>query len=246
MSTTRRTMLERTGLATLGALIPGCASTPTRSLRAAAVEPPEAPAMPEYTAKPLPFDPTKMVGLSEKLLTSHHDNNYVGAVKKLAGVRAELAAVGPSTPGFVLHGLSQGELTFKHSVVLHELYFGNLVGGGSKGSATAKLLSEKFGGAAAWEERFRALGASLGGGSGWAILELDLHEKVPRMYSAADHAQGLSSGVPLLVLDMYEHSYHMDYGAAAAEYIDAFFANLHWEEIDRRTEVALRLAAASP
>lgn len=244
MSTTRRTMLERTGLAALGAMLPGCATAPAVS--ATAPEPSEAESMPQYTAKPLPFDPTKLPGLSEKLLTSHHANNYMGAVKKLDGVRAELAAVGPSTPGFVLHGLSQGELTFKHSVVLHELYFGNLVGGGSKGSATTKLLSDRFGGAAAWEERFRALGASLGGGSGWAILELDLHEKVPRMYSAADHAQGLSSGVPLVVLDMYEHSYHMDYGAAAAGYIDAFFANLHWEEIDRRTELALRIAEMLP
>ena len=200
--------------------------------------------MPEYTPKPLPFDPTKLTGLSEKLLRSHHENNYVGAVKKLVGVREQLEVVGADTPGYVLHGLAQGELTFKHSVVLHELYFGNLVGGGSSGKTTQSLLASHFGGAAAWEERFRALGASLGGGSGWAILELDLHEKVPRMYSSADHAQGLSSGVPLLVLDMYEHSYHMDYGTAAAKYIDAFFANLHWEEIDRRTEVASTIAQA--
>jgi len=200
--------------------------------------------MPEYAAKPLPFDATKLPGLSEKLLRSHHENNYVGAVKKLNGVRQQLAALASDTPGYVLHGLAQGELTFKHSVVLHELYFANLVGGGSRGSATKTLLAEHLGGAAAWEQRLVALGASLGGGSGWAILELDLHEKVPRMYSAADHAQGLSSGVPLLVLDMYEHSYHMDYGTAAGKYIDAFFANLHWEEIDRRTAIALRVAEA--
>jgi Fe-Mn family superoxide dismutase len=191
-----------------------------------------------YAPQPLPFDPTKLTGLSEKLLRSHHENNYTGAVKKLAGVRSELAAVTADTPGYVLHGLAQGEHAFKHSVVLHELYFGNLVGGGSKGSTTAKWLSDHFGGAAAWAQRFRALG----GGSGWAIVGLDLHEKVPRMYTAADHTQGMSSGLPLLVLDMYEHSYHMDYGTAAARYIDAFFANLHWEEIDRRTERARKVA----
>lgn len=246
MKTTRRTILEQTGLAGLGALLPGCASSPARPTTALAgpAGPNGTDAMAPYAPKPLPFDPTKLPGLSEKLLVSHHDNNYVGAVKKLDGVRAELAGVGPETPGFVLHGLAQGELTFKNSVVLHELYFGNLVGGGSAGSSTGKLLADFFGGAAAWEQRFRALGASLGGGSGWAIVELDLHEKVPRMYSAADHTQGLSSGVPLLVLDMYEHSYAMDYGTAAAKYIDAFFANLHWEEIDRRTERALKIAEA--
>ena len=101
----------------------------------------------------------------------------------------------------------------------------------------------QLGGAAAWEHRFRALGRSLGGGSGCAILEYDLHARGPRMCSAADLAQGLSSGVPLLVLDMYEHSYHMDYGPAAANYIDAFWANVHWQEVDRRLEVALTVAA---
>lgn len=195
----------------------------------------------ERAPKSLPFDPTRFTGLSEKLLRSHHENNYMGAVKKLNGVRQRLAETTAETPGYVLHGLAQGELTFKHSVVLHELYFGNLAPGGSAGSVTTKLLAERLGGATAWESRFRALAASLAGGSGWAIIEYDLHERTPRMYSAADHAQGLSSGIPLLVLDMYEHSYHMDYGAAAAGYIDAFFANLSWEEIDRRTELALRL-----
>jgi superoxide dismutase, Fe-Mn family len=296
MKTTRRTVLEHTPLAALGLLLPGCATRAPADPRTTI--PSETPLMTEYAPQPLPFDPTKLTGLSEKLLRSHHENNYVGAVKKLNAARARLAALEPDAPGFVLHGLAQGELAFKHSVVLHELYFGNLVGGGSSGTATVELLAAHFGGAAGWEQRFRALGASLGGGSGWAILEfdlhelyfgnlvgggsngvttktlltdhyggaatweerlralgqslgggsgwaileLDLHERVPRMYSADDHSQGLSSGIPLLVLDMYEHSYHMDYGAAAAKYIDAFFANLHWDEIDRRTERALKVA----
>ena len=241
MPTTRRELLVRTGALGAASILPGCATTTAR----APATPPDTDApMTDYTAQPLPFDPTTLPGLSEKLLRSHHENNYAGAVKKLNAARGRLAELTPDTPGFVLHGLAQGELAFKHSVVLHELYFGNLTGGGSKADKTRRLLSDHFGGAAAWVERFRALGASLGGGSGWAILELDLHENIPRMYTAADHTQGLSSGLPLLVLDMYEHSYHMDYGTAAAKYIDAFFANLHWEEIDRRTDRALKIAEA--
>ena len=197
--------------------------------------------MTEYVPRPLPFDPRGLPGLSEKLLRSHYDNNYKGAVTRLNDARQRLAEIDADTPGYVLHGLTQSELTFKHSVVLHELYFGNLAAGGSSGSVTTKLLAQHFGSAAAWESRFRALAASLAGGSGWTILEYDLHERIPRMYTAVDHAPGLSSGIPLLALDMYEHSYHMDYGAAAAGYIDAVFANLDWEEIDRRTELALRV-----
>ncbi|MGH1341645.1 MAG: superoxide dismutase [Nannocystales bacterium] len=191
---------------------------------------------------PLPFDPTRLPGLSERLLRSHHENNYTGAVKKLNTARAQLQTLPADAPGFVLGGLAKSELAFNHSVTLHELYFGNLTGGGSKGSATRGLLADHFGGDAAWEARFRALGQSLGGGSGWAILEFDLRLGVPRMYVAGDHSQGLSTGIPLLVLDMYEHSYHMDYGTAAARYIDAFFANVHWEEVDRRTEQARQVA----
>lgn len=240
MKTTRRHLLERTSLATLGGLLPSCASA---SVPPSLAEPGGNAQADEYQGVPLPFDPTQLTGLSEQLLRSHHDNNYVAAVEKLNGVRQRLKEVGPDAPGYVLGGLAQGELAFKHSVVLHELYFGHLVGGGSSGSMTRDMLSKHFGGAPEWERRFRALGLSLGGGSGWAILEYDLHEKRPRMYTAADHSQGLSSGVPLIVLDMYEHSYHMDYGTAAAKYIDAFFANLHWEEVDRRTTVAMDACA---
>jgi Fe-Mn family superoxide dismutase len=242
MFTTRRTMLEQTSLAALAALLPTCTSSTANTNET--TSPVRRDVMSPYEPKPLPFDPTKLPGLSEKLLRSHHENNYTGAVKKLNDVRQRLADLNADAPGYVLHGLAQGELAFKHSAVLHELYFGNLVGGGSSASATAKLLSDHFGGAAAWEQRFRALGASLGGGSGWAILTYDLHERVPRMYSAADHTQGLTFGIPLLVLDMYEHSYHMDYGTAVAKYIDAFFANLHWEEIDKRLAAALRVSEA--
>ncbi|MCX4242772.1 superoxide dismutase [Paraliomyxa miuraensis] len=235
-------MIRTTSLAATAAWLPQCRSVTASTATEPLVTPAQgAEPMLQYTPKPLPFDPTTLAGLSEKLMRSHYDNNYLGAVRKLDGVRQRLAETTDDAPGYVLHGLAQGELAFKHSVVLHELYFGGLVGGGSSGSATTALLAERFGGAAAWESRFRALGASLAGGSGWAIVEYDLHERAPRMYTAVDHGQGLSSGIPLLVLDMYEHSYHMDYGTAAARYIDAYLANVHWEEIDRRTERALRL-----
>lgn len=50
---------------------------------------------------------------------------------------------------------------------------------------------------------------------------------------AADHTHGLAGGTPILALDMYEHSYHIDYGAAAAKYVDAFMQNIHWQHVSR-------------
>ena len=198
-----------------------------------------------HVAKPLPFDPKKLPGLSEKLLVSHHDKNYAGAVKNLNGVEEQLSKIGPETPGFAVAGLEAAKLKFTNSMILHELYFENLGGGGSPaGSQSERALAQAYGSHARWEELFRALGNSLGGGSGWAILDWDFHARGPRIYWAGDHTSAVASGVPLLVMDMYEHAYAIDYGASAKDYVDAFFKNVQWAEVERRLGQALKGDAA--
>ena len=81
---------------------------------------------------------------------------------------------------------------------------------------------------------------SLAGGSGWAVLDFNFRTADLRVYGSGNHTQSLASGAPLLVMDMYEHAYHMDYGASAAAYIEAFLANVRWEEVNRRYERALK------
>ena len=193
---------------------------------------------------PLPFDAAKIPGLSEKLLTSHWQNNYGGAVKNLNKVEEQFAGVTKDTPGFVVAGLKERELLFTNSVILHEHYFGNLGGNGKPGGAAASAISDCFGGLARWEELFRATGMSLSGGSGWTVLDLNFHTGDLRTYWAGNHTQGLAFGQPLLVLDMYEHAYAIDYGASAAKYVDAFMANVNWDEVQRRYERALRALKA--
>jgi len=188
-----------------------------------------------HAIQPLPFDPRKLAGLSEKLIVSHHDNNYAGAVKNLNKVEETLAQVGPDTPGFTVAGLEAAKLKFTNSMILHELYFGNLGGDGkAAGSQVDRALAQAYGSRARWEELFRALGNALGGGSGWAILDWDFHARGPRIYWAGDHTNALAFGAPLLVMDMYEHAYSMDYGASAKDYVDAFFKNIQWAEVERR------------
>jgi len=198
-----------------------------------------------HVPKPLPFDPKKLPGLSEKLLVSHHDKNYAGAVKNLNDVEAALAKVGADTPGFTVAGLEAAKLKFTNSMILHELYFANLGGGGGAvGSETERVLLQAYGSLPRWEQAFRALGNALGGGSGWAILDWDFHAHGPRIYWAGDHTNALSLGAPLLVMDMYEHAYAMDYGASAKEYIEAFFKNVQWAEVERRLGRAQKADAA--
>ena len=186
-----------------------------------------------YAPQPaaLPFDPKSVPGLSEKLLTSHHDNNYVGAVKRLAAIEAQLAGLDPSTaPGFVLNGLKRESLIAWNSMTLHELYFAGLGTGGAStpSPALGAALERSFGSHGRWAAEFSAMGKALGGGSGWVVLAWSPRDKRLTNQWAADHTMSLAGGAPLLVLDMYEHAYAMDYGAKAAAYVDAVMKVIDW------------------
>jgi Fe-Mn family superoxide dismutase len=191
-----------------------------------------------YLPKPLPFAPGKLKGISERLITSHFENNYSGAVKNLNNAEKELAQVNRDTPGFVASGLAQSALIFQNSMILHEAYFGNLGGNGKPQGKIEKKLSELYGSFGRWEMLFRQIAAGLAGGSGWVILSYDLRNRRPVTQWSGNHSQVGAFSIPLLVMDMYEHAYQMDYGAAAAKYVDAFFQNINWEAVEKRYEAA--------
>jgi Fe-Mn family superoxide dismutase len=217
-------------------------ATGTANAETAAVTPPRAAHVP----KPLPFDAAKLAGLSERLILSHWENNYGGSVKALNLIETRLVAAMADSefPPLVYGDMKREQLHRTGSVVLHELYFGNLGGNGKPGGAVQNALASVFGSAGAWEAEFRRTAASLGGGSGWTVLALNGHTGALVNYWMWDHMHAPAAAVPLLVLDMYEHSYAMDYGAAAARYIDAFMKNVNWEEVDRRFAAARRTTGA--
>jgi len=191
-----------------------------------------------HAPRPLPFDPRSLAGLSERLIVSHHENNYGGAIRNLNNLEKQLAQVTKDTPAFVVGGLRQHELMYRNSMTLHEAYFGNLGGDGRPDGAIAEAIAGAYGSVDAWETHFRLTGASLGGGSGWAILAFELATGELRTFWSGHHTQALAGALPLLVMDMYEHAYQMDYGAGALKYIDAFFANIQWDAVNRRLELA--------
>ena len=102
-----------------------------------------------------------------------------------------------------------------------------------------KALTAAFGSVKNWEKEFRLIGAGLGGGSGWVMLAWNTHTQTLENYWMADHMHAPASSQPILVMDMYEHSYHMDYGAAATQYVDAFFKNINWKVVASRLDKAL-------
>ena len=185
---------------------------------------------------PLPFDPKSLKGISEKLIQSHWENNYSGAIKALNNVRGRLtqASSDANTPPYVYNGLKREQLIRTGSVVLHELYFANLGGDGKAGADTRTRIAASFGTFDAWESEFRKIGQGLGGGSGWVVLGFNRRLKLLENYWLADHASNPADTTPILVMDMYEHAYQMDYGAAAPKYIDAFFSNIQWDAVAKR------------
>jgi len=190
-----------------------------------------------FHARPISFKPPRLKGLSARLIASHYENNYGGAVRRLNAIRGDLAALDPaSAPGFRLNGLKREELIATNSMLLHEAYFEALgeAGGGDPTGALAEAISRDFGSLAKWRAEFVAMGHALGGGSGWVLLTKSPRDGTLSNVWAADHTHGLAGGTPVLALDMYEHAYHLDFGSNAAAYVDAFMNNLHWERIGAR------------
>ncbi len=192
----------------------------------------------DHQPAPLPFDPAKLRGLSEKLLRSHHENNYTGAVKRLNLIQQQLGGLPKDAAPYQVGSLKREELIATNSMLLHERYFGNLGGDGKASGSVVELIKAEYGSLETWEQEFRQTGLALGGGSGWVVLAFDPHQKAAHTYWLWDHTHSLALGTPLLVMDMYEHAYAMDYGANTRGYVDAFFQNLNWEEVNRRAERA--------
>src|SRR5499433_1008786 len=187
-----------------------------------------------YDIKALSRDPRKLKGLSEKLIVSHWENNYGGAVKRLNAITGQLATMDFSTvPVFVVNGLKREELIAMNSMILHELYFDGLGADGEPDRALQEALVRDFGSFERWRTEFVAMGKAMGGGSGWVLLTHS--PRAGRLINqwAADHTHGLAGSNVILALDMYEHSYHLDYGAAAAKYVDAFMENIRWDNVSQ-------------
>jgi len=198
-----------------------------------------------YQLRPLTLNPDQLSGLSSRLITSHHENNYAGAVKRLNAVRSELAALDWSAAAtFTINGLKREELIAANSAFLHELYFDNLGGNGVLPSCGLSIaFTRDFGSVEAWRSQFTGLAKAMGGGSGWALLSWSSRESRLINHWAADHTHLLAGATPVLALDMYEHAYHLDFGAKAGAYVDAFMANIPWDKVYKRYGAAVEADA---
>lgn len=187
-----------------------------------------------YGVKPLSCDPGRIRGMSERMIISHYENNYGGAVKRLNLIDEKLAELDyASAPGFLINGLKREQLIATNSMILHEVFFDSLGDASEPDAALKEALARDFGSYDRWRAEFLAMGKALGGGSGWVLLTWSPRDRKLVNQWASDHCHTLAGATPILALDMYEHSYHIDYGAKAASYVDVFMEAINWSNVQR-------------
>jgi Fe-Mn family superoxide dismutase len=200
-----------------------------------------------YRIRQIHCRPWTLNGLSLKLIESHYENNYGGALRRLNAITEQLEALDvANAPGHVLNALKREQLVALNSTLLHELYFASLGGDGQPTQGMAQALADDFGSLERWRAEFRAMGYALGGGSGWVLLTYVPRDGRLINQYASEHSQSVAGGVPVLALDMYEHAYHIDFGANAKAYVDTFMRNIDWPALEARCADARKVAPPRP
>jgi Fe-Mn family superoxide dismutase len=207
------------------------------------------PSARQYEPKPLPFA-GKLTGISEKTIQIHHDKLYVGYVAKMKEVAEKLAAMRENADALAaanqsyseLRGLRDGETFATNGVYLHEHYFNVLGGKGKAEGSLVDAIAEKWGSLETFMGMFSASGMAM---RGWVVLAWDTHVGRLKIYGADAHNQGGVWGcIPVLVLDVYEHAYFIDYGSDRKAYIADWWKNLDWEAATKVYEAAKKVSFA--
>jgi Fe-Mn family superoxide dismutase len=192
------------------------------------------PSAPEYVVKPLPFK-NKLAGISEKTIEIHHDKLYAGYVAKMNEVNAKLVAMRDNAEAIAaanqsfseLRALRMGETFATNGVYLHEFYFNCLGGDGKPAGDLAKAIAKKWGSVEKFIEIFSATGMAV---RGWVVLCYDTCASELKIYACDSHNQGgVWGAIPIIVMDVYEHAYFIDYGSDRKKYIADFWKNLNWD-----------------
>jgi len=187
-----------------------------------------------YEPKPLPFS-KQLDGISEKTLQTHHDKLYVGYVKKLNELAEKFKAYvdagnfeEANATYSDLRSMKDAETFATNGVYLHEWYFDVLGGAGDWQVAPelTKALEEKWG---SIEKAVAYMSACAMAARGWMVICWDTRVGKLKQYNADAHAQGGVWGcLPIIVLDVYEHAYFIDYGSDRKSYIEAYWKNFNW------------------
>src|SRR3954471_17297157 len=197
-----------------------------------------------YHLAPLYCRPWTLNGISARLIESHYENNYGGALNRLNAISEEIAQFDFGAAGDqALVRLKRDEIAALNSTLLHELYFASLGGDGrAVPDAVASALATDFGSLDRWRRGVVGLANGMAGDPGWVLLSYVPRDGRLINQIASEHDQCIAGAVPILALDMYEHAYHLEFGANANAYIAAFMRNIDWSAVKLRYEDAIKVA----
>ncbi len=200
----------------------------------------------KYSIAPLFVRPWTLNGISPHLIESHYEINYGGTVNRLNSITEQLEVLDRTgTPPDVIHRLKRDEFTALNSMLLHELYFASIGGDGRAVPAEmASALIRDFGSVNRWRDEFIGLAGSLAatGGAGWVLLSFVPRDGRLINHVATDDGHTVAGGIPILAMDLYEHAYHIDFGANVTAYIAAFMRNIAWQIVEQRYQNATKIA----
>lgn len=191
--------------------------------------------MMDIKAKHFPFDTSAV----SKKQFDEHMKLYKGYVDKTNQITNKLST-GGELPGAnatysPYRGLKKGETYAIDGVILHEAYFQNMTETKTlPGPLTARIFHDTFGGYEAWKEDMVACGKAA---RGWSVLVYEQRTGCFRNILLDLHDDGLiCMAFPLIVMDMYEHAYFLDYGTDKEKYIHRFIDSINWEVIEKRVQ----------
>jgi len=186
--------------------------------------------------QPKPLKSPELDGISAEQLAQHYDVLYAGYIKKIGEIEENLNKTDLESANGTYSEL--GELMRQQSfaangVSLHEWYFANLTKGGTDPDESLKQsVIHKFGDWDGFITRFKAAGLAA---RGWVVLAYSAFDGELHLYSQDAHDKGaVWATVPLMIMDVYEHAYMIDYGVKRKDYIEAFFNNIDWQLVGQR------------
>lgn len=181
----------------------------------------------------MPFK--ELNGISQKTIDIHWGKLYQGYVKKWQEIQEKLENIDLSSANATFSEVRElkVEQTFAaNAVLLHEAYFDILGGEGKESGKVIEAIAKDYNSFENWLAHFKALGLTA---RGWVVLAYDFNDGKLRNYIADAHnLYGIWGAAPIVVLDVYEHAYFIDFGSDRKSYIEAYFKNLNWEAIDKK------------
>jgi len=195
------------------------------------------------TGTPKPLRHKEVPGfLSAAQIAPHHSAHYGGALKSFVGIDQKFEDAflkGTAIDPAAFETLQRQKSSRGNSVILHELYFDGLaLKAADPPEVVKKAVEKRFGSIDRWAADFVA---SARAAAGWAMLVL--HPVNGRLYNVVsdEHAQGpLWLAAPLVVIDVYEHAFYVDYQNKKAEYVEKFLKFIDWTEADRRYRLVVK------